>query len=142
MKCAVCYERFFTPKTQDELEKIYKENIKNNDYDEFMKFTNLLITPKHNETYTCPTPSCECLICRDCWIKITSSKRINKVEEEEDEDEYDEDATSDHGYFQCPYCRQIDWKDCMNTVFIELRAKVFGEDVFTITKTIYRDGNK
>ena len=30
MECAICYEKFFTPKTQEEFEKIYEDIIKNN----------------------------------------------------------------------------------------------------------------
>ena len=121
MECAVCYEKFFTPKTQEELEKIYKENVKNNDYDEIIKFNNLLITPKHNNTHSCSTPNCECLICGNCWIKITHNGK-NLMEADED------DMPSKYDYFECPYCRQIDWKDYMNNVFNELQVKVLGHE--------------
>ncbi len=104
MECAVCCEEIFAPKTQEELEKIYKENVKNNDCDEIIKFTNLLITPKHNNTHICPTPNCGCSICGNCWIKITHNGK-NLIEANED------NVPSKYDYFKCPYCRQIDWKD-------------------------------
>lgn len=117
MECAICYEKFFKPKSQVEFEKIYKENVKNNTCDEIDNFVNLLITSKHNNTYTCPTPNCKCLICGNCWIKIT-----NKGED---------DMPSNYDYFVCPYCRQIDWKDyMMNVVLMELQKKNLGENEF------------
>jgi hypothetical protein len=119
MKCSICYEKFFTPKTEEEFEKIYRENVKNNSYDEIMKFTNLLVTPKYNNTHSCSTPNCECLICEDCWIKITyNSKDIDEINEEE------------AYFFKCPYCRQIDWKNYMNNIFIELQKKVLEKEEF------------
>jgi hypothetical protein len=118
MECAICYEKFFTPKTKEEFEKIYKESVKNN---ELMKFKNLLITSKHNETHTCSTPNCECLICGDCWINITcNGKDIDEMTED--------DIPSIYDYFQCPYCRQIDWKHYMKNVLIELQQKVLGDE--------------
>jgi hypothetical protein len=54
MECAICYEKFFTPKNKEELEKIYNEIVKNpNDYKEFLKFKNLVITPNHKQPYIC-----------------------------------------------------------------------------------------
>jgi len=96
MECAICYEKFYTPKTHKELKKIYKQNVKNDNFDDIMKFKNLLVTANHNETHVCSTPNCNCVICRTCWIKITEEK-------------YDKNATMDD--FRCPYCRNIDWKD-------------------------------
>ena len=123
MECAICYEKFFRPKSQQELEKIYKEIVKKNDYTEIIKFDNLLITPKHNKTHSCSTPNCECLICEDCWIKITyNDKEIDEINED--------DMPSINDYFECPYCRQIDWKYYMNNVFNELQQKVLGEKEF------------
>ena len=115
MECAICYEKFYTPKTHKELKKIYKQNVKNDNFDDIMKFKNLLVTANHNETHVCSTPNCECVICRDCWIKITEEK-------------YDKNATMD--YFRCPYCRNIDWKDYMRKVLNELQEKVLGEEEF------------
>ena len=123
MECAICFEKFFTPKTKEELEKLYKENVKNDDYDEIMKFKNLLITSKHNETHTCSTPNCECLICGDCWIKITHNGK-SLMEASID------DMPSMYDYFICPYCRNIDWKYYMNNVLNELQRKVLGNEVF------------
>ena len=117
MECVVCYEKFFIPKSQEELEKIYKENVKNNNYAEIIKFENLLITPKHNNTHSCSTPNCRYLICRDCWINTTEI-----IE--------DDIITNTNFLFECPYCRQIDWKYYMNTVFNELQKKVLGEREF------------
>lgn len=123
MECAICYEKFFRPKTKEELKKMYEENVKNNDYNEVMKFKNLLITSKHNTTHSCPTPNCECIICGDCWVKIThNGKSIDKMMED--------DVPSIYDYFECPFCRQISWKDYMNNVFNELQKKVLGEEEF------------
>lgn len=123
MECAICYKKFFKPKTQEELEKIIEENIKNNDYNEVMEFEDLLITSKHNTTHSCSTPNCECIICRGCWIKIThNGKSIDEMMED--------DMPSIYDYFKCPFCRQIDWKDYMNNVFNELQKKVLGEEEF------------
>ena len=129
MECAICYEKFFTPKSQEEYEKIYNENVKDNNYHEIMKFTNLLITAKHNDTHACYTPNCECLICGDCWINIThNGKGIDEMTED--------DMPSIYDYFKCPYCRQIDWKDYMHNVFNELQQKVLGEEEFI--KAVYK----
>ena len=129
MECALCYEKFFTPKTKEELEKMYEENVKNNDYNEVIKFENLLITTKHNTTHSCPTVNCECIICGDCWIKIThNGKSIDEMMEY--------DMPSIYDYFKCPFCRQIDWKHYMNNVFNELQQKVLGEEEFY--KVLYK----
>jgi len=115
MECAICYEKFYRPKTHKELKKMYKQNIKNDNFVEIMKFKNLLVTANHNETHVCSTPNCECVICLDCWIKITEEK-------------YDKNATMDD--FRCPYCRNIDWKDYMKKVLNELQEKVLGKEEF------------
>ena len=123
MECAICNKKFFTPKSQEELEKIYKENVKKNDYGEIMKFYNLLITSKHNTTHSCSTPNCHCLICGDCWCNITYKvKGIDEINED--------DISSINNIFECPYCRQIDLKYYMNNVFNELQQKVLGEKEF------------
>ncbi len=123
MECAICYEKFFTPKSKKEFEKMYNENVKNNNFDDIMKFKNLLITPKHNYTHSCSNPKCNCLICGNCWIKIThNGKSIDEIDED--------DMPTIYDYFQCPYCREIDWKDYMNNVFNELQKKVLGEEEF------------
>lgn len=123
MECAICFEKFFTPKTKKEFETLYNENIKNNDYTELMKFKNLLITTKHNETHTCSIPNCKCLICKNCWIKIThKGKNVMDVT-------FD-DMPSIYDFVICPYCRNVDWKDYMNNVFTELQQKVLGEKAF------------
>jgi len=121
MECAICYEKFFRPKTKEELEKMYDENV--NDYNELMKFENLLITSKHNTTHSCSTQNCECIICGDCWIKIThNGKSIDEI--------MVDDMPSIYDYFKCPFCRQIDWKYYMNNVFNELQKKVLGEEEY------------
>ena len=123
MECAICYEKFFTPKTKAELEGLIDENIKNKSYKEIEKFKNLLITNKHNETHTCSTPKCECIICGDCWIKIThKGKIIDEIK--------DDDFPNISDKFVCPYCKIIDWKYYMNNVFNELQKKVLGEEGF------------
>lgn len=136
MECAVCYEKFFRPKSKKEFKKMYNENVKNNDFVEMMKFTNLLITPKHNNTHTCSTPNCSCLICGDCWIKIKitcDGKDINEIEWDNIPSVYD--------FFCCPYCRQIDWKEYMNNVFNELQIKVLGQEdsTYAIFKRLYKN---
>ena len=124
MECAICYEKFFIPNTQEEFEQLYKENVKNYDYDEIMKFENLLITPSHNATYACPTPNCKCVICGDCLFKIThKGKGVHEMTD-------DEIQKGMYDYFECPYCRQIDWKNYMNNVFDELEKKILGEKEF------------
>jgi len=45
---------------------MYKQNVKNNNFDDIMKFKNLLVTANHNETHVCSTPNCKCVICGDC----------------------------------------------------------------------------
>ena len=129
MECAICYEKFFQPNTQKEFETLYKENVKNDDYNEIVKFENYLITHRHNTTHKCSTPNCNCIICCDCWIKIThNGKNIDEMTED--------DMPSIYDYFECPYCRQVDWKYYMNNVFNELQKKVLGEEEFI--KTFYK----
>ena len=123
MECAICYEKFYKPKTHKELKKMYKQNVKNDNFDEIMKFRNLLITNNHNETHVCSTPNCECVICRDCWIKITHKGK-------DDKDVTIDDMPGKFDYFRCPYCRNIDWKDYMRKVLNELQEKVLGEEEF------------
>lgn len=127
MECSICFERFFTPKTQDELNKLYEENVKNkDDLSEIFKFRNLLITSKNNQTHVCSTPNCGCLTCGDCWMKITHKGKglMDLMNITSD------DMPSMHDYFICPYCRIIDWKYYMNNVFQELQTKILGEEEF------------
>ena len=125
MECAICYEKFFIPKTQEEFERMCEENIKNDEYDdEISKFFNLVITSEYNTTYSCSTPNCDCVICEDCWLNIKySCNNIHEITEEV------------NFHFKCPYCRQVDWKDCMNTVLNELQLKVVREE--EAVKAIY-----
>jgi hypothetical protein len=126
MECAICYEKFFTPKSQEEFEKIYEDIVKNSE-DGICKFLNYLITDKHNTTYKCPTPNCECIVCLDCYNSIQIKDEIN--DEYEEDNEYN-DIPSNKSKFRCPYCRNIDWKGYMNNVFNELQMKVLGEEEF------------
>ena len=132
MECAICYQKFYKPKTQGEFKKIYNEiieSVKNNNYDEIdeivevMRMKNFIITPKHNTTHSCSTPNCESIICCDCWTKIThNGKNMYQVNEN--------DIPNIYQYFECPFCRQIDWKGYMNNVFNELQQKVLGNEDF------------
>jgi hypothetical protein len=70
MECAICYERFLTPKTKKEFAALLNEHVKQNDDEEIERFLNLIITPRHNNTHTCTTPMCESLFCLNCWGKI------------------------------------------------------------------------
>ena len=105
MECAICYEQFFIPKNKEELVKLINKHVNNNNnYNEITKFKNLLITPKHNETHICSTLNCGCLICRDCWIKITHKGNdiMNATED---------DMPTIYDKFICPYCRNVDCKN-------------------------------
>jgi len=115
MKCAICYENFFTPKSKEEFEKLWQENVPNETCEEIMIFRNLLITSKCNNTHYCSIPNCKCLICGDCWAKITHR-----------DDNWGLPRICD--YFKCPYCREVDWKDYMSDVLFELQKKVLGGD--------------
>lgn len=141
MECAICYEKFFTPKNKEELEKIYNEIVKNpNDYKEFIKFKNLVITPNHNDTHACSNPNCDCLICGDCWIKIThNGKGLGDLDTM-----CLDDMPSIYDKFTCPYCRCIDWKYYMDNVFNELQEKVLGKEEHTkylCKKILQKDNN-
>ena len=129
MECAICYEKFFKPKTLEEFEKIYKDIVKNNSEDGIGKFLIYLITDKHNTTYKCPTYNCECIVCLDCYNSIQINDEINNNYEEDNE--YN-DIPSKNSKFRCPYCRNIDWKDYMNSVFCELQMKVLGKKKFQL----------
>ena len=121
MDCSICYEKFFRPKTQEELKTLFKENVKC--AGDLLKFQNLLITRKNNSTYSCSTPNCSCIICGDCLHKMHYNGK--SVEE------YTEDDMPEANYlFECPLCRQIDWKFRMNKVFFELQQKVLSEEDF------------
>ncbi len=125
MECAICYNKFFIPKNGEELIKLIEENVKNNNFNEQTKFMNLVITPKHNTTHTCSTVNCNCIICDNCWIKILcNGKTIDEAELD--------DLPNIYSYFKCPYCRQIDWKEYMNNVFMELKQKILPEDEFLL----------
>lgn len=121
MECAICYEIFFKPNTEEELReaiKNYKEEMitMKNDIEKMIehgqKFKALLITPTNNTLHRCPTPNCECIICAICWDKINENRR------------------NVHSY-KCPYCRQIDWKLYMNYVLDTLQIKVLGINEFS-----------
>jgi len=120
MECAICYEKFFTPKTKEELKCLLYEK---SSYKEIEMFKNLLITNKQNETHACSTPNCKCIICRDCWIKLThKGKDIDEMTVD--------DMPTINNKFVCPCCKIIDWKYYMNNVFNELQEKALGEEVF------------
>ena len=124
MECAICYEKFIMTETMTEKEQNKLENeIKNYSREEMMKFSNLLITKNRNLTHTCSTPNCECVICGDCWIKITHNGKCSDTCTDDDEPKFGDT-------FVCPYCRIIDWKDYMTTnVLLELQVKLLGNDV-------------
>ena len=115
MYCYICFETFFTPKTQEELKKIYKQNIKN--YEDYLKFTNFLIIPNYNESHKCYIENCDSLICRDCWNKINHKGKSFLYTNVND-------RQTIYEYVMCPYCRNIDWKYYMNNVFNELNKKI------------------
>lgn len=127
MECAICYEKFFVPNNKKE----FDENIKkfkekhNNLIDNYL---NYIITPNHNTTYKCPTEGCNCIICNNCWKKITSNK-INNFNSLDSEDDYFDNIPSMYDIFKCPYCRLIDYKNYMkDSVLCELQRKILGED--------------
>lgn len=124
MECSICYEKFLIPRNDKEFVKMYREIVKNNDLEEIMKFNNLILMPHYgNKIYTCSTNKCKCVICQDCFIKLThNGKSILSVT--------DEDIPSIYDYFICPYCRNIDWKDYMKNVLNELQQKVLGKEIF------------
>jgi len=109
MECAICFEKFFTPISKEELVD-WLEDKKNNRVEGNM--FNLLVTSKHNNNHRCYIENCHCVICGDCWDKITQQKNDNVQ------------------YFRCPYCRNIDWKEYMTNVFVELKIKVLGEEEY------------
>ena len=120
MECAICYERFFKPNTEEELHEAIEKSQEEmrtmkNDIEKMIehgqKFKVLLITPTNNTSHRCPTPNCECIICAICWDKINENRR--------NVDSY-----------KCPYCIQIDWKYYMNYVLDTLQLKVLGEEEF------------
>lgn len=83
------------------------------------------ITHKHNNTHICPIPNCGCLICGECWIKIThKSKDLYTANIDDMPTKFDK--------FICPYCRIVDWKYYMNNVFDELQQHVLGMDEWKI----------
>ena len=117
MDCAICYEKFFINKKEEELDKIFEDAVMKNDYNELTRLNYLIITPHHNTTHICSTPNCECIICHNCWFKIThKGKGMFEAT--------DDDAPNMYDKFICPYCRNVDWKDYMNNVFHELRVKL------------------
>ena len=124
MECSICYEKFLIPRNDKEFIQMYKEIVKNNDLNEIMHFNNLIIMPKYdNNIYICSTQNCNCIICKDCVIKLThNGKNILEITNEDIPTKYD--------YFKCPYCRNIDWKDYMKNVFNELQEKILGKEKF------------
>jgi hypothetical protein len=110
MECAICFEKFFTPKSKEEFVN-WLHNKKVNRLEGNM--FNLLVTSKHNNNHRCYIENCQCIICGDCWDKITKQKKDNQTQ-----------------YFKCPYCRNIDWKEYMNNVFDELQIKVLGDEEY------------
>lgn len=125
MECSICYEKFFTPTTKEELKQIYNEIVKTNDVKEFMKFDSLVITPNHNTTYKCSTQNCHAIICAECYTKITCNGK--------DFDDIDiDDIPSKYDTFICPYCRNIDWKIYMDKVLDDLQYKVLGKEAIKL----------
>ena len=139
MECAICYNKFFKPKSKEELQEILNKNIPsisdNNVsdhtfYDSIIKFDNFLITSNHNTTHSCCTFNCPCLICRDCWNKITFPNQDTEYL----------DLTFENiniNDFKCPYCRIVQWKDYMRNVLLELKYKVLNREDFR--KSYYTD---
>ena len=128
MECPICYEKFIIPKTNAELQeeikkmnKIFEGPEEHSDKcNKLFHFENLLISPKHNPTHACSTPNCNCIICGNCWERITCGGTNFQ----------DMEPPSIYKTFKCPYCRNIDWKYYMNNVFNELQIKVLGLEEF------------
>ncbi len=111
MECAICFEKFFTPKSKEEI--VNWLNDKKINRVEGNMF-NLFVTSKHNNNHKCYIENCQCIICGNCWDKLKN----------------DDDIAGQYHYHKCPYCRNIDWKDYMKHVFEELQLKVLGEEDF------------
>jgi hypothetical protein len=131
MNCSICYEKFFKPENKEDfITKLNNARESENNSEEIYKFFNYLITDKHNTTYKCLTPNCEHIFCLDCYNKILLTDKINSNYEGSDNEEYINDIPSKYSKFRCPYCRNIDWKEYMNTVLNELMSKLLGEEEF------------
>jgi len=116
MECSICFEKFFYPTSREDLEK-YIKNART--HEKLEKMISLIITPDRNHSYSCPTPNCNCLICLDCFNKITGGNNNDYLPKVGD-------------YFTCPFCRQIDYKNYFeNNVLNELQEKVLGFETFT-----------
>jgi hypothetical protein len=73
--------------------------------------------------FNCSTPNCNCILCDDCKFKLSSNgKSIDEITENE--------LRAINIKFVCPYCKCIDWKDYMESVFQELQLKVLGEELY------------
>jgi hypothetical protein len=113
MECDLCCEKFFIPKTKEEMINFIKK-LRTCTDEEGKKKMKLLITPKHNLTHSCSTPNCNYIMCENCWEKI------NKVDQESSLDDL-----PCWGEIKCPYCRQTDWKYYMKKyVLDQLQYKV------------------
>ena len=114
MECNICFDNFFIPKTKEERLNFIKEWRKCTADEDALKKMNLLITPKHNRTYSCSTPNCNYIICGNCFDKINKEYDYKSVNDLPSWDE-----------IKCPFCRQTDWKYYMKKyVLDQLQYKV------------------
>ncbi len=132
MECAICYEKFLTPKNHVEFENLLNEKSKNNDCNEILLFFNYLLTEKYDTSYKCQTPNCKCLICNNCFMNVIKRDVLNNEYEYNNENE----MTSKYSKIKCPYCRKVDWKFYFtNNVLDELQMKLLGKTEYA--KSVY-----
>ena len=127
MECVICCEKYYYPKSQEELsERLHQaiDGLPNGGpiwYSAIEKFKALLITQKHNTIHQCYNPKCGCLTCDYCW-----SRYVNNGKEQNNKTV--DDMPGIYDTFKCPYCREIDWKFYYGNVLQELEKTVLGMD--------------
>ena len=114
MECGICYEKFLINKTKEEYIKLIEENM--NNCNDMLKLDSLVITPKKNTTYKCPTDCCPCIICNYCFVKLTHNGKTL-------EEARDKDIPNYNSKVICPYCKQVDYKYYMKNKCIRPTTK-------------------
>lgn len=111
MECAICYNKFIQPTSDENCEELKKEFMANHTYDndKDIKYMSLLLIPNMKPRYRCQNDKCGMYMCDYCYENTINEKEL----------------------FKCHYCRMNDYKTYMKiNVFRELQIKVLGKDGF------------
>jgi hypothetical protein len=109
MECSICFDKFISPKTEQEFKNLVTDMVIKSDSKEAAdRFHGLLLTESDPMPFTCFNENCDVLICGNCCAKVLPKDK--------------------YSVYKCSHCRMEDWKLYMSqNVILELLIVVLGQ---------------